>query len=188
MENPMQLSMSMFLFSIKRKWFCKYEGCSSNIVHFCSRSLAISSIRHCCVQLGNIFFNRDEVSQLLWSWSMRWLATFLFGQDSFGMSSRHSPYPIFVAKLAGNTNQYKQTIICLIVIDLLKSNRRRRHKKCFQTFLFLSKFLFTQRELSESYITVDYLGLSLLIQQWQKLDPVCSTVRYEMMKLCTGSI
>ena len=75
------------------------------------------------------------------------------------------PTPIFVAKLAENTNQYKQTIICLIVIDLLKSNRRRRHKKCFQTFLFLSKFLFTQRELSESYITVDYLGLSLLIQQ-----------------------
>ena len=76
-----------------------------------------------------------------------------------------APTPIFVAKLAENTNQYKQTIICLIVIDLLKSNRRRRHKKCFQTFLFLSKFLFTQRELSESYITVDYLGLSLLIQQ-----------------------
>ena len=75
------------------------------------------------------------------------------------------PTPIFVAKLAENTNQYKQTITCLIVIDLLKSNRRRRHKKCFQTFLFLSKFLFTQRELSESYITVDYLGLSLLIQQ-----------------------
>ena len=75
------------------------------------------------------------------------------------------PTPNFCCKIGREYKPIQKTIICLIVIDLPKSNRRRRHKKCFQTFLFLSKFLFTQRELSESYITVDYLGLSLLIQQ-----------------------
>ena len=169
MENPMQLPMSMFLFSIKRKWFCKYEGCSSNIVHFCSRSLAISSIRHYCVQLGNIFLSTEMKFLNFCDLNPRggWPVFFL-AKTLLACHLDIVPTPIFVAKLAENTNQYKQTIICLIVIDLLKSNRRRRHKKCFQTFLFLSKFLFTQRELSESYITVDYLGLSLLIQQWQK--------------------